>query len=49
MRQLSGYLDKLGLANGWLVLFDMRKTKWEKKLYQRDVEYEGKTIRIVGG
>ena len=49
IEQLSGYLDKLHLTHGWLVLFDMRKVKWEKKLYQRDVEYEGKTIRIVGG
>lgn len=49
LEQLGGYLDRLGLSQGWLVLFDLRKTKrWEKKLYQRDVDYHGKRIRIVG-
>ncbi len=50
LKQLWGYLDKLNLSHGWLVLFDLRKElTWEEKLYQRDVEYEGKTIRLVGG
>lgn len=50
IEQLGGYMDHLGLKLGWLVLFDLRKElTWEEKLYQRDVEYEGKTIRIVGG
>lgn len=48
LEQLSGYLDHIGMAEGWLVLFDMRKIRWEKKLYQREVEHEGKRIRIVG-
>lgn len=49
LEQMSGYLDRLDLSEGWLVLFDLRKgTRWEKKLYQRDVEYQGKRIRIVG-
>ncbi len=50
LEQLSEYMDNLGLTRGWLVIFDMRKeSSWEDKLYQRDVEYKGKTIRIVGG
>ncbi len=47
--QLCGYLDHLGLADGWLLLFDLRKEPtWQEKLYQRDVEQSGKRIRIVG-
>ncbi len=50
LEQLGRYMAHLGLKRGWLVMFDMRKElSWEEKLYQRDVEYEGKTIRIVGG
>lgn len=48
LEQLSGYLDRVGLAEGWLVLFDLRKLRWEKKLYQREVEHQGKRIRVVG-
>jgi len=49
LEQLGGYLERLGLSEGWLVLFDLRKgVRWEKKLYQRDVEFSGKRIRIVG-
>ncbi len=46
--QVARYLDGLGLSEGWLIMFDMRKRRWEKKLYQREVEHEGKTIRLVG-
>lgn len=48
LEQLSGYLEHLGLSEGWLVLFDLRKIRWDKKLYQREVEFSGKRIRIVG-
>jgi RecB family endonuclease NucS len=48
VQQLSRYLDQMQLTQGWLVLFDMRKLRWEKKLYQREVEYDGKRIWIVG-
>lgn len=49
LEQLGGYLDKLGLHEGWLVMFDLRKgVNWTKKLYQRDVDYNGKRIRVVG-
>jgi hypothetical protein len=49
VKQLSDYLDRLGLTEGWLVLFDLRKrVTWSKKLFQRDVEYAGKRIRVVG-
>ncbi len=48
LEQLGEYLERLGLAHGWLILFDLRKLRWEKKLYRRDVEHAGKLIRIIG-
>ncbi len=49
IEQTSGYLDHLGLKEGWLVLFDLRKTlSWAEKLTLRDVEVGGKAIHVVG-
>lgn len=49
LTQLAGYLDRLGLDEGWLVLFDLRKEiDWKEKLFVRDVEHAGKRIRVVG-
>jgi hypothetical protein len=48
LKQVARYLDRAGLGDGWLVLFDMRKRRWDKKIFVREVEHEGKTIRIVG-
>ena len=48
-KQLAGYLDKLGLAEGWMSVFDEGKSKtWEEKLYNREVEQDGKAIHVVG-
>ena len=48
-RQLAGYLDSLGLSEGWMAIFDEDKSKpWEEKLYNRDVVFNGKTLHIVG-
>ena len=48
-RQLAGYLDKMGVAEGWMPVFDEDKSKsWEEKLYNRDVAFGGKTLHIVG-
>ena len=48
-RQLAGYLDTLGLAEGWMAIFDEDKSKpWEEKLFNRDVELNGKTLHVVG-
>ena len=47
--QLAGYIDKLGLPEGWMAVFDEDKTKpWEEKLFARDVEFNGKTLHIIG-
>ena len=48
-RQLAGYLDSLGLPEGWMAIFDEDKSKpWEEKLYNRDVTFAGKTLHVVG-
>ncbi len=47
--QLAGYLDRLGLSEGWMPVFDEDKSKsWEEKLYLRDERLGGKTIHVVG-
>jgi len=47
--QVARYLDGLGLAEGWLILFDLRAgLSWQEKLYLREVEHAGKCVRIVG-
>jgi RecB family endonuclease NucS len=47
--QVARYLDHLGLAEGWLVMFDLRKEiPVPEKLFNREVEHRGRTIRIVG-
>ncbi|MCX6582665.1 MAG: AAA-like domain-containing protein [Candidatus Aminicenantes bacterium] len=47
-QQLSNYLDLLGLAEGYLVIFDPGKGAWEKKLYYRETVYNDKKIIMVG-
>lgn len=47
--QVTRYLDGLGLSDGWLVMFDVRKEiAWTDKLFLREIEHEGKLIRLVG-
>jgi hypothetical protein len=49
LEQLSGYVDRVGSNEGWLVLFDRSSEKsWEEKLYMRSEAYKGKDIIIVG-
>lgn len=47
--QLLGYLDKLGLDEGWMAVFDEDKTKpWDEKIFLRDELFGSKTIHVVG-
>ena len=47
--QMARYLDRSGLGEGWLVMFDLRKElPWSDKLFVREVEHAAKKIRIVG-
>ncbi|MGE5343789.1 MAG: ATP-binding protein [Candidatus Omnitrophota bacterium] len=47
-KQLSDYLDKLGLKEGYLVIFDPADIEWEKKIYMNEISYNDKTIIMVG-
>lgn len=47
-KQLDRYLDRLGLNQGYLVLFDPKKVDWEKKLYMKEITYNNKKITMVG-
>ncbi|KHD09072.1 hypothetical protein PN36_11070 [Candidatus Thiomargarita nelsonii] len=47
--QLAGYMDRLDCQEGWLIVFDRRKTpKWNKKIFWKTNKLGGKTIHIVG-
>jgi hypothetical protein len=47
--QVTDYLDRLGLAEGWLVMFDLRSTaSWDERLTMREVEHHGKRVHVVG-
>ncbi|MCX6581244.1 MAG: AAA-like domain-containing protein [Candidatus Aminicenantes bacterium] len=46
--QLSNYLDRLGLAEGYLVIFDPGTGAWEEKLYYRETQFNDKKIIMVG-
>ena len=47
--QLAGYLDDLGLSEGWMPVFDENPSKpWDEKLYTRDETCNGKTIHVIG-
>jgi len=49
IEQLTRYLEGAGLEEGWLVIFDRRKSGgWGKKLFSREVEHQGKRIFVVG-
>jgi AAA-like domain len=47
--QIARYLDRAGLGEGWLVMFDLRKEPtWADKLFVRKIDHAGKTIHLVG-
>ena len=48
-RQLGGYLDHLGLSEGWMAVFDEDKSKpWDEKIFTRDRAFDGKAIHVIG-
>jgi hypothetical protein len=49
LNQVAGYIDKVGVTEGWLVVFD-RDTKkpWEKKIYENHEVVNGKKIGVFG-
>jgi type II secretory pathway predicted ATPase ExeA len=47
--QLFGYLDRMGLTEGWLAVFDRDPAvSWEAKLTWQTLVSEGKTLHVVG-
>ncbi len=49
LEQVAGYLERLGLGEGWLVLFDLRAGKgWDEKLFVRTESFRGRRVTIVG-
>lgn len=49
LTQFVSYLDRLGLAEGWMPIFDDDKAKsWDERLCLHDESLGGKTIHVVG-
>ena len=49
LAQLAGYLADLGIAEGWLAVFDDDPAKsWDEKIFTRDETFDGKTIHVIG-
>lgn len=49
LTQLSGYMDKCGATEGWLVVFDNNFEKpWNERLSWETIDHEGKRIHVVG-
>jgi hypothetical protein len=47
--QIIGYMDTLGVKEGWLIIFDRRpEIDWETKIYLKTEKIEEKTVMIVG-
>jgi hypothetical protein len=47
--QLSKYMDKCGVKEGWLVVFDREAGRnWDEKLYAREVDETGRKITVFG-
>jgi hypothetical protein len=46
--QLGRYLDRLGLSEGFLVIFDPGPAEWDEKLYYREIDLGDKKITMVG-
>jgi len=47
--QVCGYMDRLGVDEGWLVVFDADLSKpWEGKIFSEDVAWNGKTVHVIG-
>jgi len=49
LSQICTYIDKCGVNEGWLVVFDRDANKsWDEKLYVKEIEESGKKITIFG-
>ena len=49
LAQVVGYLDTVGVREGWLLIFDQRPgLTWEERLTVEDVEIDGKHVHVRG-
>ena len=49
LEQTARYMDVHDCREGWLVVFDRRKTtKWRDKIYMKKKAVDGKTVTVVG-
>jgi hypothetical protein len=49
LEQLSGYMDRCGVSDGWLIVFDRDfKKDWKKKLFWEKHNSGGMAMRVVG-
>jgi hypothetical protein len=49
LKQLGGYMDRLGCKEGWLLLFDVEaRSPWEQRLTWETLEHEGGAVHVVG-
>ncbi len=49
LTQTADYMDKIGIADGHLVIFDRREDiNWDEKIFREEREYEGKQITVWG-
>lgn len=49
LEQIGAYMAKAGAKDGWLVIFDRRAdVPWEQRLYWKEIQQEGRRIRLVG-
>jgi hypothetical protein len=47
--QTAGYIETLGVKEGWLVVLDQRKRKtWKEKIFQKQVKVDNIIINIFG-
>jgi hypothetical protein len=47
--QLGRYLDTVGQAEGWLLIFDQRPGRtWAERLWREERVVEGRTLHLRG-
>ncbi|MCP4701432.1 MAG: hypothetical protein GY862_31940 [Gammaproteobacteria bacterium] len=49
LEQIARYLSRLGLQQGYLIIFETRASvPWEERIYREEVSVEGKKVILFG-
>lgn len=49
LEQIARYLDRLSMDHGYFILFEIDpEIPWEKRIYRKEVEQDGKKISLIG-